>query len=410
MAETTTHEKAEKRRRDAESPGPESTYDSVKRRELMTSSEKDASDVPSNILAKSSFASASGFGALASASNVFASGPSNGISATTSQTKSGSSTEERVDSTESSTPKENTETKKVLGITSGFGGFGKSSAFTTSFSANGFSSLLSSKNDDTSNFASLLDAAPKKSVFDQSGDDHVSQIEETIANGEAEHEETEEVDEQQYVAVKGLEKTVVPTGEEGETCIHTVKAKLYAIDPKNPEAGWKERGVGSLRVLQDNESRTRLVMRADAVLRVILNMPLHPSYKIEDGGESMGDKTIRLFGFEEGTGLWLAMRVGSKRSAEELKDVIRTALEASVSRQAHTTSPPARESQDTIRVRLAEPTTEPENNQSSKALSGDIEVHEPTTVVEPVDSVEAKEILSAKEIEQEKEGLEANDT
>ena len=183
--------------------------------------------------------------------------------------------------------------------------------FGFSNASGGFSSLLSKP----SSFSTLLDTRETEQEDD---------------------EEAAPVDDEQYVAVK-LEKTVVPTGEEDDVCIHTVRAKLYAINPKSLDDGWKERGVGTLRVLESTKNghtSVRLVMRADAVLRVILNMPLRRFYKLEDGGDSMGDKTIRIFGVEDGMGTWLALKVGNKAAAEQLKGVIQKGMDCDIDKAA----------------------------------------------------------------------------
>ncbi|CCG84610.1 protein of unknown function [Taphrina deformans PYCC 5710] len=279
-----------------------------------------------------------------------------------------------------------------------FGSFASGSAFGKAQSAGGFASLLSATNSaQPSAFSSLLhDRTQKSSIFDADakapiGKNELPGNEDENTDGDA--DEADGIDEDQYVVVKGLERTTVPTGEEGETCIHLVRAKLYAIDPRAAENGWKERGVGNLRVLQDSEKRTRLVMRADAVLRVILNLPLHPTYKVEHGGESMGEKTIRLFGVEDGLGRWLAIRVSSKKAADELKDLIEKSMRAIPVTNKAPSSP---EVQEATSIQPAEvPTT----------IEGIVE--HSSTITTPVqsgtlDSVEATEISKVREIEAEK--------
>jgi RanBP1 domain len=87
----------------------------------------------------------------------------------------------------------------------------------------------------------------------------------------------------------------VTTGEEDEYTVHTVKAKLLVMDGKSDN--WKERGTGTLRIntkKTHGNSSTRLVMRADSVFRVILNVPLFVGMKVW----IMQEKFVRFAAFE----------------------------------------------------------------------------------------------------------------
>jgi Ran-binding protein 3 len=87
----------------------------------------------------------------------------------------------------------------------------------------------------------------------------------------------------------------VTTGEEDEYTVHTVKAKLLVIDGSSEN--WKERGTGTLRIntkKTDGNTATPLVMRADSVFRVILNVPLFAGMKVW----IMQEKFVRFAGFE----------------------------------------------------------------------------------------------------------------
>ncbi|KAJ3071123.1 hypothetical protein HDU98_005806 [Podochytrium sp. JEL0797] len=66
----------------------------------------------------------------------------------------------------------------------------------------------------------------------------------------------------------------VKTGEEDESNIIQARCKLYRMDDTNT---WKERGVGNLRLNCDDAGNSaRLVMRAEGVLRLILNVRVIP--------------------------------------------------------------------------------------------------------------------------------------
>lgn len=339
MAETTIQEKIEKEKRQRDELESEQVQEIAKRRELSPTS-KDRKPELINLPAnpsprKSGFASAIGFASIRSKSNVFDQAPAD---YTVSAPAESTTTQESQSSTAPAT-------------SSAFSGFAKSSAFSSATSG-GFSSFTSSQGTEAGAFSSLLNTSNKSSsIFDVATSSTDLATKKSVSHDrensdDEEEEEAEAVDEEQYIAVKGLSKTQVPTGEETETCLHQVRAKLFAIDPKDTAAGWKERGTGTLRVLQSDTSedspeecksesrrtkaRTRLVMRADAVLRVILNMPLHHKYTVQPGGESMGDKTIRIFGVEDGVGTWFAIKVGSKDAAEDLMEVITNGMRLSL--------------------------------------------------------------------------------
>lgn len=116
----------------------------------------------------------------------------------------------------------------------------------------------------------------------------------------------------------------VATGEEDERTVHSLRAKLYTMTKEGSKDGsWKERGTGTLRVLVPKDHRSsssshhhlgrssrpggapssppkaaRLVMRAEGVLRLILNVRLFPGM----GVELAQDKFVRFVALEGGEG------------------------------------------------------------------------------------------------------------
>src|SRR3954453_12248494 len=111
---------------------------------------------------------------------------------------------------------------------------------------------------------------------------------------------------------------LVITGEEDEVTRYSVKAKLYWMDKSQQ---WKERGVGTLRINFPRDDRKSprigsifidskqlnlsrffslifiyhcLVMRADGVLKVILNVALFTGMSVERAQE----KFVRLVAYE----------------------------------------------------------------------------------------------------------------
>lgn len=145
-----------------------------------------------------------------------------------------------------------------------------------------------------------------------------------------------------YQAVK-LEKQVVSSGEEEETSIIQMKAKLYVLE--NIKTGWKERGVGILHVNKKNSSgdtnkdgksfntaSARIVMRTMNVLKLVLNVSIAkpPAFEIFKGMESSlsSEKFIRFNNFELGNDdkaklVQYAVRVGTAEAAQELYNTIK---------------------------------------------------------------------------------------
>lgn len=86
------------------------------------------------------------------------------------------------------------------------------------------------------------------------------------------------------------------TGEEDEKTLYQTKAKLYVMEQST--GNWKERGTGTMRIntkeTASGVQQTRIVMRADTVFRVILNLPMFEGMKFL----IMQDKFVRFAGFE----------------------------------------------------------------------------------------------------------------
>lgn len=397
MAKASIQEKVEKEKRQRE-PSPEYPQQTElsKRRELEFRPDDDdkvSSAVTDSVPQQSGFLSAKGFGGIQSSVNIF--DEPTAASSTTEipgPETSGQTAKDSVAVGSSEKPKD-TVSSGGFASAAGFRSFANTSAFSSANKSTGFSSLLATSDKGESGFSSLLDPDQKNGSFDKKPV-NVLDAEADVGDEDQDGDNIEQptIDEEQYVAVKGLEKTTIPTGEEGERCLHSIRAKLYAIDPRNVDAGWKERGVGTLRVLEDELKRTRLVMRADAVLRVILNMPLRSQYKLEDGGDSMGEKTIRVFGIEDGMSIWLALRVGSQKAAQETKLILEDCIK-NAPIQAHATS-------------QAESNSTNKSASSSEAEAKESDKEEGTQTVEAADAVEATELSNEKEIEKEKESFE----
>ncbi|XP_018495508.2 uncharacterized protein LOC100901212 [Galendromus occidentalis] len=111
----------------------------------------------------------------------------------------------------------------------------------------------------------------------------------------------------------------VVTGEEGQTCLYSVRAKLYRFANKE----WKERGVGDFKILQDpNTSKVRLTMRREQVHKVCLNHYLTKQINFS----KRDDRTLewQALDFAEGEPepTLFAIRVRNRETASAMLDAI----------------------------------------------------------------------------------------
>ncbi|GAA5888730.1 hypothetical protein JCM16303_005108 [Sporobolomyces ruberrimus] len=109
------------------------------------------------------------------------------------------------------------------------------------------------------------------------------------------------------------------TGEEGDKVVHNVRAKLYAMQDEN----WVERGTGPLKVnltkREGEKDGARIVMRADATHRLLLNSPLFKEFFIEVSNE----KYVRFTIIEGSEPISYMARLGNPAAAEALVTAIR---------------------------------------------------------------------------------------
>ncbi|EAW13949.1 Ran-binding domain-containing protein [Aspergillus clavatus NRRL 1] len=122
----------------------------------------------------------------------------------------------------------------------------------------------------------------------------------------------------------------IETGEEEEKTYFSCKAKLFQFTNKE----WKERGLGTFKVNvkvkdgKEDKKAARMLMRADGVLRVMLNSPIFKGMKVGDGaGSEPKSKQIHLAGVEDGRTVPLLLRTGNEELAKELYHVIQDLLQ-----------------------------------------------------------------------------------
>ncbi|KAG9296516.1 hypothetical protein G9A89_015108 [Geosiphon pyriformis] len=129
-----------------------------------------------------------------------------------------------------------------------------------------------------------------------------------------------------------LREQEVLTGEEDELTLFSSRAKLHCMDGNI----WKERGVGQIKLnITRDHTKSRLVMRADAVLRVILNISLFTGMSVQ---LAASEKYVRLNAFENSKPVHLAIKLPSSDLAIQLHESIIHALPSSSSTAAKITT------------------------------------------------------------------------
>lgn len=103
------------------------------------------------------------------------------------------------------------------------------------------------------------------------------EVEEEAGKAVAEEEDTGA----QVAPIIKLEEVSVTTGEEEENVLLDMKAKLYRFDKDGNQ--WKERGVGTVKLLKHKETgKVRLVMRQAKTLKICANHLVLPSISVQE--------------------------------------------------------------------------------------------------------------------------------
>ncbi|XP_069833972.1 ran-binding protein 3 isoform X1 [Dendropsophus ebraccatus] len=144
-----------------------------------------------------------------------------------------------------------------------------------------------------------------------------------------------------------LEKVEVITGEEAESNVLQIQCKLFVFDKMSQS--WVERGRGLLRLndmasTEDGTLQSRLVMRTQGSLRLILNTKLWAQMQIDKASE----KSIRITAMDtEDQGVKVFLISASSKDTGQLFAAIHhriLALRSHVEQEAETKCPePARE-------------------------------------------------------------------
>jgi len=80
-----------------------------------------------------------------------------------------------------------------------------------------------------------------------------------------------------FPPIVNLPEVEVKTGEDEETEIYCVRARLYRYAHECDPPEWKERGTGDIRILRHNQDKTyRIVMRREKTMRLCANHSIQP--------------------------------------------------------------------------------------------------------------------------------------
>uniref|UniRef100_A0AAY3ZZD2 RanBD1 domain-containing protein n=1 Tax=Denticeps clupeoides TaxID=299321 RepID=A0AAY3ZZD2_9TELE len=139
-----------------------------------------------------------------------------------------------------------------------------------------------------------------------------------------------------------LEKVEVRTGEESESNVLQIQCKLFVFD--KPAQSWIERGRGLLRLndmasTEDGTLRSRLVMRTQGSLRLILNTKLWPQMQVDKASE----KSVRITAMDtEDQGVKVFLILASSKDIGQLSAALHhriLALKSRAEQEAEPTPP-----------------------------------------------------------------------
>ncbi|XP_005168502.2 ran-binding protein 3b isoform X1 [Danio rerio] len=170
------------------------------------------------------------------------------------------------------------------------------------------------------------------------------------ATPEKNHSVTESLEESAAAYTKAtakkciLEKVEVRTGEEAESNVLQMQCKLFVFD--KPVQSWVERGRGLLRLndmasTDDGSLQSRLVMRTQGSLRLILNTKLWPQMQVDKASE----KSVRITAMDtEDQGVKVFLISASSKDAGQLAAALHhriLALKSRVEQEPESTPAPA---------------------------------------------------------------------
>ncbi|KAH3679196.1 hypothetical protein WICMUC_001208 [Wickerhamomyces mucosus] len=247
--------------------------------------------------------------------------------------------EEKKEGEKKENEKKKSEPKFVFGATTPFG----ARAFSLGTNKNVFATNTSTK---TSSSTSETDSSSKPSaspsIFGATsnfGNAFQSAIQKESIFDAPKHEEKKEplnspeTSSQHLYKQVDLEKKEIKSGEENEEQVFTCRAKLYTLDLTNIKDGWRERGVGNVHVNQSKSgSSSRIIMRSNGLLKVILNTPLVAGLEVLKGFPSSltSEKFLRITSVENSKPIQYAIKTGKVETITELYEIITSLIPETV--------------------------------------------------------------------------------
>ncbi|GLJ31577.1 hypothetical protein SUGI_0633710 [Cryptomeria japonica] len=159
-----------------------------------------------------------------------------------------------------------------------------------------------------------------------------SQEEPTLTRPEEENDDdvAKEEDTGAHVApIIKLEEVAVTTGEEEEDALLDLKAKLYRFDKDGNQ--WKERGVGTVKILKHKETaKVRLVMRQSKTLKICANHLILASMSLQEHAGSDKSWVWHATDFSDGElkDELFCIRLGSVENAKKFKETFEKIAES----------------------------------------------------------------------------------
>uniref|UniRef100_A0A3B4FHV2 Ran-binding protein 3 n=1 Tax=Pundamilia nyererei TaxID=303518 RepID=A0A3B4FHV2_9CICH len=164
-----------------------------------------------------------------------------------------------------------------------------------------------------------------------------------------------------------LEKVDVKTGEESESNVLQMQCKLYVFE--KTAQSWIERGRGLLRLndmasTDDGTLQSRLVMRTQGSLRLILNTKLWPQMQVDKASE----KSVRITAMDtEDQGVKVFLISGSSKDVGQLAAALHHRILALKSRVEQESETPATTIPDAEVPQSNEDDSDEEDNASASA-------------------------------------------
>uniref|UniRef100_A0A0D6R0V4 RanBD1 domain-containing protein n=1 Tax=Araucaria cunninghamii TaxID=56994 RepID=A0A0D6R0V4_ARACU len=147
--------------------------------------------------------------------------------------------------------------------------------------------------------------------------------------GEESKENEDEDTGAQIAPIVKLEEVAVSTGEEEEDVLLDMKAKLYRFDKDGNQ--WKERGVGTVKLLKHKETgKVRLVMRQSKTLKICANHLILASMSLQEHAGSDKSWVWHATDFSDGElkDELFCIRLGSVENAKKFKEMFEEVAES----------------------------------------------------------------------------------